>query len=64
MVHMLLFWGMIILLIVALIRYLSNSSKSDFDNFQKSPMDILNERLARGEIDGDEFEERKRLLSN
>ena len=63
MIHMLLFWGLIILAIVALVRYLSTSSKTDLGDTQK-PLDILRERFARGEIDSKEFEERKRLLSD
>lgn len=31
---------------------------------QPTPLDILKERFARGEIDKQEFEERKRLLSD
>lgn len=64
MVHMLLFWGLIILAIVALARYLSNSSKSAGSAEQKTSLDILKERFARGEIDSDEYEERKRVLND
>ena len=30
----------------------------------RSPTDIVKERFARGEIDGDEFEERRRVLGD
>ncbi len=61
---MVLFWGGIILVIVLLVRWLG----AGFGGQQMPPpgktaLDILKERFARGEIDKDEFEERKRLLS-
>lgn len=31
---------------------------------QRTPLDLLKERLARGEIDSQEFEEKRRLLSD
>ena len=64
LVHMLLFWGLIILAIVALMRFLSSSSKTDAGNAQITPFDILKERFARGKIDAEEFEEKKRLLND
>ena len=56
---MLLFWLLIILGVVALIRYLARSGQSRED---KTPLDILKERYARGEIDKKEFEEKKKDL--
>lgn len=50
---MIIFWILLILGVVALIRYLSRSG----------PIDILKERFARGDIDKKEFEERKKDLS-
>ena len=64
MVHMLLFWGLIILAIIALVRFLSTSPNTNGDGLNKTPLDILKERFARGEIDVEEFEERKRLLKD
>lgn len=57
MLFMLLFWVLIILGIVAFIRWpLSRSSRD------KTPLDILKERYARGEIDREEYEQKKRDL--
>lgn len=57
---MLLFWALLILGVAALIRNLARSG----DNKQgKTPLDILKERYAGGEIDKKEFEEKKKDLS-
>ena len=61
---MVLLWGGIILVIVLLVRWLG----AGFGSQQMPPppgktaLDILKERFARGEIDKDEFEERRRVL--
>ncbi len=53
-----LFWAVIILLIVGLVRGLSGGRSDRQRN--KSARDILDERYARGEIDREEFERKKR----
>jgi len=58
---MLLFWILLILSVVALFRYLGVSTRSR--DKEKSPLDILKERYARGEINKKEFEEKKKDLS-
>ncbi|HEY5656254.1 MAG TPA: SHOCT domain-containing protein [Myxococcota bacterium] len=61
---MLLFWGAVVLAVVLVVRFLGGSAhRSDSADSQNRALAILEERFARGEIDKDEFEERKRLLS-
>ncbi|MDX5374364.1 MAG: SHOCT domain-containing protein [Gammaproteobacteria bacterium] len=62
---MLLFWIVIILGIVALARWLLSSAPKDTKrpgNGQSRALDILDERYARGEIDEDEYQEKRRHL--
>lgn len=60
MFMMLVFWGLVIVGLVLGIRWLvtqGRESRSD------TALDILRQRYARGEIDKEEFEARKRDLS-
>ncbi len=59
----------VIAVVVLLVRWLSGGSSSGGDYYvppresKRTALDILEERFARSEIDKDEFEEKKRLLS-
>lgn len=64
-VMMIVFWGGIILLIFLLVRLIGGPGISGDRNAPASatPLDILKERYAKGEIDKKEYEERKKVLS-
>jgi len=59
-----LFWILILVVVVFLVRALSGDSSSGRRGREKSAMDILEERYAKGEIDHEEFDRRKRELRN
>jgi putative membrane protein len=63
-VMMIVFWGGIILLVVLLVRWIGGSSQSGSPNARPrvTPLDILKERFAKGEIDKKEYDERKKAL--
>jgi len=57
-------WLLIIVGIVFLIRWLAVSTKTAQSTpaAGETPVDILKKRYARGEIDKEEFEEKKKML--
>jgi putative membrane protein len=63
---MIIFWGGLIVVAVLAVRWLGGGSshKHSEPPSRGNALDILKERFARGEIDKEEFEERKRLLSD
>ena len=60
MLMMLVFWGLIIVGLVLGIRWLVSQGRQSRGD---TALDILRQRYARGEIDKEEFETRKRELS-
>jgi len=69
-IFMLLFWGLVILAAVALIRWLWTSGKEQgvdrgkvTDSASgKTALEILNERYARGEIEREEYQRKRQDL--
>jgi len=61
---MFLFAVLIVLVIVLLIRWLRNSANSSAGQPpEKSPLEVLKDRYARGEINREEFERKKREIA-
>jgi putative membrane protein len=66
-VLMILFWAAVILVLIAGLRWLLGGQREYTDKrngarSSKTPAAILDERFARGEIDAEEYQARKRLL--
>jgi len=61
-VLMFLFWFFIVLGIIALLRWLQLQSPSGRSARDKTALEIIQERYARGEIDKQEYEQKKRDL--
>jgi len=55
------FWIVLIVVIIALVRGMGGSDKIS-DTNQRTPLQLLEARYAKGEIDEEEFEQRKRKL--
>lgn len=59
-INMILFWGLIIVGVVALVRYLGRGTAGQPGT--SGPERILAERFARGEIDEQEYQQRLQIL--
>lgn len=57
---MFIFWAVVIALIVWAVRW--TGGRNNADGGSNSALDILKDRLARGEIEPAEFEERRKVL--
>ncbi len=61
-IFMVIWWVLIVAGIIALIKWLMAQSR-DSRGQEKSPLEILKARYAKGELDKKEFEEKKKDLS-
>lgn len=59
---MILFWVLIVIGVVLLVKWLAGQSSAGTGPRERAPLDILRERYARGEIDREEFEQKRRDL--
>ncbi|OGP72126.1 MAG: hypothetical protein A2W09_02630 [Deltaproteobacteria bacterium RBG_16_50_11] len=57
-IFMLIFWGLIVFGLILLIRWLIGMTRTV--KSEESALDILKKRYARGEIDKEEFEQKKK----
>lgn len=61
-IHMLLFWGLIILAIFVLIRWLSVTPSAPKSSTSRIAIEALRQRYARGELNHEEFDKVKREI--
>lgn len=61
---MIVFIAVIVVVVVLIVRWLGGTGPGQAPHSPPAgtPLDILKERFARGQIDKDEFEERRRVL--
>ena len=62
-VMMVVFWGLVIVGIVALVRSLSDRGLSNQTRHPEHPIEILRRRYAAGELTKEQFEEMKRNVA-
>jgi putative membrane protein len=58
-VAMIAFWALVVVAVIALFRGVTSSRDA---SSRQDPMDILDQRFARGEIDEDEYHARSAVL--
>jgi putative membrane protein len=61
---MIIFVAAVVVFVVLALRWIGGGAHHGAPPATRTPLDILKERFARGEIDKAEFEERRRLLQD
>jgi putative membrane protein len=60
---MIVFWILVILGIVVLVKWLVDQSSASRNSQDRAPLQILGERYARGEINREQYEQKRRDLT-
>jgi len=60
---MLMWWWILIPVVLVLVVFLYNGRNRQNTEKRENPMDILDNRFAKGEISKEEYEEQKRTLN-
>jgi putative membrane protein len=60
---MIFFWGVVVIVLVAAVRWLISNDSGRRAAGANRALDTLRERYARGEIDREEYEQKKRDLA-
>jgi len=58
------FWILFIVILVFIVKAIAGNGASTTGSGEDSPLEILKKRYARGEIDEEEFEHRRRELEH
>ncbi len=61
-IFMILFWALVIAGGIALVRWLGMRNSGGGDTRRRTALEILQERYARGEIEREEYEQKRRDL--
>ncbi len=62
-IFMVLFWALVILGVMYLLKLVSGGTKSKKQEEEDTALDILKKRYARGEISTEEFDEKKKDIA-
>ncbi|MBA1146819.1 SHOCT domain-containing protein [Ectothiorhodospiraceae bacterium WFHF3C12] len=62
LIWMLLFWALVIAAVIFLVKAIAGNSGENQSGGASRALEILEERYARGELNEQEFEEKRKLL--
>ncbi len=60
---MIVFLAAVVIVVVLAVRWVAGGAHAALSPGRMDPLDVLKDRFARGEIDKEEYEERRRILS-